>query len=369
MTLVFQRLRFLIAITGLFALFCGSARAYIEALYPLAQFLAEAEVIAEGVIEKSDKENKTCIVKVKKSFKGKCDYERIQMNMGGGQFWHSDVIMRHLVEGAPAVIFYDHDRRAEIYINRFFCQLYGDPGAPVDKAWWNYTHTEIHCNRTYCGPVDDLVRIVKACLAGKDKPPAADPRLPAITKADMKALAPPGQPQDPASLPAAFVKRPPAKEEKPREPDHPENASAGVRFELYEGTWDNVPDFDALKPIQTGVTERLDHSKHHREENYGLRLTGFVKVPKDGVYTFTTLSDDGSILTIGKLVVVNNDGLHAPQESGGEINLKAGQHPVQVTFFQAGGEHVLKVFWEGPDLPKEEIPASAFSHQEGAPKK
>jgi hypothetical protein len=186
------------------------AGAYIEALYPLQQFVAETEVIAEGVIEKADTANKTCVVKIERSLKGKCIYEQVRMNLSGGQFWHSDVIMRHMVVGAPAILFYDPSRRAEIYINRFFMQLYGDAGAPPEKAWWTYTHIEIRCNRTYNGTTEDFSKLLKSILAGKEKAPAPDAKIPPITKEAVDALPVWGTPNvDPASLPACFRKRDP----------------------------------------------------------------------------------------------------------------------------------------------------------------
>src|SRR5437764_11739346 len=95
----------------------GTASAYIESLYPLAQFLSESEGIAEGTIEKVDVKNKTCFVRISRSLKGKCRYEIVRMNIGSGQEWHPDVVMKHLIVGAPALMFYTQGR-AEIYVNR-----------------------------------------------------------------------------------------------------------------------------------------------------------------------------------------------------------------------------------------------------------
>ena len=71
--------------------------------------------------------------------------------------------------------------------------------------------------------------------------------------------------------------------------------------------------------------------------NIGLVITGFINVPKDDVYTFALLSDDGSVLTIDKKVVIDNDGPHAPREIVSEAALKAGYHPIEVRFFDHNG--------------------------------
>jgi len=60
------------------------AAAYIETLYPLQQFIAESEVIAEGVVEKVDAKRSLCTVRITKSIKGKCHYELVRLNIGAG---------------------------------------------------------------------------------------------------------------------------------------------------------------------------------------------------------------------------------------------------------------------------------------------
>lgn len=338
----------------------GGASAYIEALYPLAQFIAEAEVVAEGTIEKVDPKTKTAIVKVTKSLKGKCTYEQVRMNIGSGAEWFPEVTMRHLVVGAPAVIFYNAERRAEIYVNRFFLQFYGDAAAPADKAWFTYTHVEVRCNRTFNGTAEELAKLVTDIQAGKAKAPPPDPKLPVITRDALMKLPVWGEPVNPEKLPPCFAKRDPTKAPKPRDPENPANVAKGLAFEYFEGAWNELPDFDAVKPVATGTAEQFGLERRKRDEQFGFRFTGFLEVPKDGVYTFFTVSDDGSKLFIGKTEVVSNDGLHAPQEAAGEIALKAGKHAIAVTFFENSGGEQLDVLWEGPDLPRQKIPPSAL---------
>src|SRR5688572_7960082 len=98
------------------ALWATPALGYIEALMPLKNVMKEATVIAEGVIEKVDPQKKIATLKVARTLKGKCTYEYIKMNCGAGKFWHSEVIMRHMVVGAPGIIFYNDARQAEMYL-------------------------------------------------------------------------------------------------------------------------------------------------------------------------------------------------------------------------------------------------------------
>ena len=45
-----------------------------------------------------------------------------------------------------------------------------------------------------------------------------------------------------------------------------------------------------------------------------------------------------------------------------EEALKAGKHPFTLIYFQNGGGATLELQWEGPDLPKQKVPAAALSH-------
>jgi hypothetical protein len=336
--------------------------AYIDALYPLQQFIEESEVIAEGVVEKTDPRKGVSFIRVKKSIKGKCQYDLLRLNLGAGQEWHPEAVLPHMVVGAPAVIFYNAERRGEIYLNRFFLQLTGDAGQPADKAWWTFTHVEIHCTRTFNGTTEELSRILADVQAGTAKAPAADPKAPAITKDALKALPVWGQPVDPGKLPLPFVRRDPARPRKSRTPENPPAAEKGLAFQYFEGTWDALPDFAALKPAATGVSEQFDLSKRKRDEQYALRFTGYIDIPREGTYRFHTLSDDGTRLRIGNEEVVTNDGRHASKEESGEIALKAGRHAITLLYFQNDGPALLDVHWEGPDLPKQKVPAAALTH-------
>jgi hypothetical protein len=333
---------------------------YIEAIYTLEQFIAESEVIAEGVVEKTDPATRTSIVKVTKSLKGKCAYTHVRMNIGVGQDWHPDAVMRHLVPGAKAVILYNADRAGEIYVNRFFMQLYGDKEAPPEKAWWNFTHVEIRCNRTFNGPAEDLSRLVTGVLAGKQKPPAPDPRLPVIRRPDLEALPTAGAKATDAQLPAPFKKSAPFK---PRPADHPSKTARGLKFEYFEGQWQEMPDFKALTPALKGVAGQVDLSKKRRDTNLAFRFTGFVEVPKDGTYVFAPSGAGGFALHVGAAEVVRKIGfLEAAIEVAGGIDLKAGKHAITLVFFDAGAGQELSLSWEGPGLEKQAVPAAALHH-------
>jgi hypothetical protein len=51
--------------------------------------------------------------------------------------------------------------------------------------------------------------------------------------------------------------------------------------------------------------------------------------------------------------------------NSGLIRLKAGLHPVTVTFFEQGGDEKLEVSYEGPGINKQVIPKAAYFMREG----
>lgn len=142
-----------------------------------------------------------------------------------------------------------------------------------------------------------------------------------------------------------------------------EGLAPGLAFAYYEGDWNRVPDFAAETPVKTGTTPQFGLDERNREDLIGFRFTGYVEVPREGVYTFYTESDDGSLLYIGDTLVVDNDGLHGMAEQSGQIALQAGRHPIRVDFFEGLNDHGLVVRYDGPGIEKQEIPARALSHR------
>jgi alpha-L-fucosidase len=121
----------------------------------------------------------------------------------------------------------------------------------------------------------------------------------------------------------------------------PDGLVKGLSYEYFEGEWDSLPDFSSLTSVASGRSDALDLNVRRRDEKFGLRFTGYIRVPADAVYTFALSSDDGSRLAIGDRVLVDNDGLHGTFEKQGHIALARGLHPVTVTYFnKLGGKEL-----------------------------
>jgi glucose/arabinose dehydrogenase len=148
-----------------------------------------------------------------------------------------------------------------------------------------------------------------------------------------------------------------------RNADNPVPVVNGLDYKYYQGTWNLIPDFNALVPVATGTVTNFDLTPRLQNDNFGFRFSGYIQVPTDGIYNFYTSSDDGSKLYIGGTMVVKNDTLHSAQEKSGQIWLKAGKHPIRVDYFERTGSQVLTVSYSGPNISKQAVPASALFRQ------
>lgn len=134
----------------------------------------------------------------------------------------------------------------------------------------------------------------------------------------------------------------------------------GLNFKHYTGTWDNLPDFNTLTPVSTGVVPNVTLANASQAENYAFLWEGFIYVPENGYYVFSSTSDDGSKIYLDlnsshtsspyshtATAIVNNDGLHGSQTANSSrIQLSAGVYPIAITFFQKGGGANIGISWQ-----------------------
>ena len=140
------------------------------------------------------------------------------------------------------------------------------------------------------------------------------------------------------------------------------NPSPGVSCEYYEGSWEQVGAFRSIAPKKTITVRSIDRAQAERKEYYGLIFSGYLSIPRTGIYTFQLRSNDGSLLTIDGENLIDNDGVHESIQKTGQIALEAGFHPFVLLYFQGGGDAVLDLTCEGPGLTKGRLPAEMLAH-------
>jgi len=119
---------------------------------------------------------------------------------------------------------------------------------------------------------------------------------------------------------------------------------------------------DGLKSNISGVADKFTIENTNTDNYFGYQYYGYIKVPKDGIYTFYLLSNDGSRLFIDGVELIENEANHGSIEEPGRIALKKGLHHIKVKYFQCGGGKALKVNWDGPDFSKKEIKTGDLYH-------
>ncbi len=134
----------------------------------------------------------------------------------------------------------------------------------------------------------------------------------------------------------------------------------GLQYKYYEGVWQFIPDFNVLSPLKTGECKSFDISIKSIGDHFGFVFNGYINIQKDGIYTFFLNSDDGSRLIIDDEQVILNDGCHGVIEKSGQIALRKGFHKISVDYFDSIFDDALEVYYESPDIKKQQIPATAL---------
>lgn len=146
--------------------------------------------------------------------------------------------------------------------------------------------------------------------------------------------------------------------------------TTGLKYRMYQGSWDALPDFDALVPVQSGYTANIDISVRPEgiDDNFGFVWEGYMYIPSAGTYEFETVSDDGSMFYFNSFYsgqatpLVNNNGLHASQSVTSTVWVpSAGFYPVAITFFEKYGYEGVQLYWAGPGFSRQLVPNAAFT--------
>lgn len=153
----------------------------------------------------------------------------------------------------------------------------------------------------------------------------------------------------------------------------------GAVYRLPPNT-DRLPEFRRMgKPHATIVVPNLRVSPRRFDtgfpgledtgepllEWFAIRFMGRLTVPSSDSYRFRLNSDDGARLYIDGQLVIDNDGVHAPRDREGSIELGAGEHDVVVEYFQGPRYQIaLELRWRQGNKWRL-VPPDAFSRYTG----
>jgi len=125
-------------------------------------------------------------------------------------------------------------------------------------------------------------------------------------------------------------------------------------------------DTSGMTPSETDVVEDIGWSVSNRTEKITVRFDGVIRVPRrrdggrSGHYTFSIASAGESRLYLNGTILTDN----RRGERGGGITLASGPHRITVFYSPSvGREPRLDVFWSGPGIGRQKIPAAVLCHQ------
>ena len=122
-------------------------------------------------------------------------------------------------------------------------------------------------------------------------------------------------------------------------------AADGLVAEYFTNSeWIGPPAFSVVdtQPSTAGMAQRWGGAPPDR---FSVRWTGFLTVGSSGTYDFAITSDDGSELSIGNRLVVDNGGRHSLATRSGSIKLRRGSHAVALRYVQFGADSALNWSW------------------------
>ncbi len=117
----------------------------------------------------------------------------------------------------------------------------------------------------------------------------------------------------------------------------------GLTYSYHEARLRRASQVPSFAPVRRGAATGVELTGEERPEQFGVRFSGYLLAPADGVYEFALATDDGGVLQIGGETVVDNDGPHGMLERRGSIALATGLHTFEVLYFQGGGDRGLEL--------------------------
>ena len=140
--------------------------------------------------------------------------------------------------------------------------------------------------------------------------------------------------------------------------DSPDRPMVAEVYRIRQGAT-SVTEMRRRKPIKTVCLAQLDITPRDfrdgfpgldMNEWFGLDIRFTVNIPQDITMDLMLLSDDGSILSVDDVDLINNDGIHAATPLMNTVKLAKGLRHFRVRYFQGPGYGLaLMLAWKKPD--------------------
>jgi sugar lactone lactonase YvrE len=125
-----------------------------------------------------------------------------------------------------------------------------------------------------------------------------------------------------------------------------------------------VPNAYTILPI-LDVKDGFESQEGMLKDSFIGRAFGWIEVPKAGRYRFRLTCDDGAQLSLGgRLLLDTERGAGFTDETS--VDLKAGVYPVEIPFYEDGGNFNLRLEWQRPgDTKFAVVPTEALKSEAG----
>lgn len=159
------------------------AEAVIIRLLPMRNVLGDSTFICTAKVETLDKTNLTMMLLVDEHLKGKGPFQKLPVLLKGddeaAKGKQTPELLKRLAPKVPLVLFVSQREKEYIafaYTNGTWFQMLGVKPDDAETVRWSFTHTEPFLRRTFCGTTEEMKKVVTEVLAGKRKPPDANPK-------------------------------------------------------------------------------------------------------------------------------------------------------------------------------------------------
>lgn len=147
--------------------------------------------------------------------------------------------------------------------------------------------------------------------------------------------------------------------------DSPQPELFDLTYELYEGSFTELPDLASLEPTVTGSSPVLTGNIRSKSKQYLLRYTGKIRITEPGLYSLGLQVPGGG----GMMKINGKDVVGRTQNGGrGEVELPVGEHEFELVYVKVQDwvNPALGLAISGPGLREVQYSQSASAGGRGA---
>ena len=132
-------------------------------------------------------------------------------------------------------------------------------------------------------------------------------------------------------------------------------AQAEMTYFANQGKLETVFLIGEGRSVGTGTVAKIDPLAKKYGDAWNVQFSGVMNVTAAGAHEFAVTSDDGSALYIDGSAAVMNDGLHGPSCAKKTIDLTAGNHQINLLYFNNCGDYCLKATVKAPGAQEADL--------------